>query len=56
MIDKEWFDYEFLQFGLTSETIDGQMSIYTVAICKDGSGYVEEVPLSKMRFVHENGD
>lgn len=52
--NKEWFDgYEFLHFGIATEHVDGQLSIYTVVVCKDSDGYLEEVPISRVRFVNE---
>lgn len=49
---KEEIDgYEFLQFSLSTEAIDGLIHTYNVAICKDSRGYLEIFPLSKVRFV-----
>lgn len=48
---KEWFDnYTFLAFGLATEQMDGQPSIYNVVICKDDEGFIEEVPLNRVQF------
>ena len=49
---KEEIDgYEFVAFGLATEHDGEMMSIYTVVICKDENGYLEEVPISKVRFI-----
>ena len=49
---KEEIDgYEFLHFTLSSEFIDGHMALYTTVICRDEEGYLEEHPISKVRFV-----
>lgn len=49
---KEEIDgYEFLEFGLASETIDGLVQIYTVVICKDLGGYLDQFPIHKVKFI-----
>ena len=49
-MSNEWYDMEFLAWGIESENVDGIATIYTTAICMDNEGYVEVVGLPRLKF------
>lgn len=49
--DEEIEGYEFIDFAIWSELVDGHVDIYTVAICKDPDGYLGRHGIHKVKFV-----